>query len=134
LVYVCIVASLIGSTAEVDGIDFQYLWPNRPELNYIAITLASSLAQVFTTGFAILFMGIHRHSKKIYRLLIALIILDLSSAIGIFVLAGETSLTAEDNATNQLWMRRFSRKWAIAFKLLVMEKRADNYYRQHGSF
>jgi len=91
LVYGCIVASLIGTLVTIDGLGFQYLWPNRPEVNYYAVTLASSLAQVFTTVFAILFMGIHRLYKKLYGALIAVIFLDLSSVIGTFVLEGYTS-------------------------------------------
>ena len=60
--------------AYVDGMAFQYIWPNFPQFNSIAALVTGSGVIVFGALFAISFLQTARFNPAIHRMLLALIL------------------------------------------------------------
>ncbi|MET4138386.1 7TM diverse intracellular signaling domain-containing protein [Pedobacter sp. UYP1] len=54
----------------IDGIAFQYLWPNWPLWNEYGIGLALFLSSVFALMFTLNFLGVKAKAPRLYRLII----------------------------------------------------------------
>jgi hypothetical protein len=61
----------------VDGVAFQYLWPNHPELNPYAYGIALFLASVFGLFFTLNFLYLRSKAPKLYQAILGLIALRI---------------------------------------------------------
>lgn len=85
LYYVLVIMSTSMISLCLNGIAFQYLWPNLPMWNMRSIVFFMSVASVFSLLFANDFLDIKRTLPKWRKYLIALIIINIFTAIFVFI-------------------------------------------------
>ncbi|MGE3307998.1 MAG: sensor histidine kinase, partial [Rhizobiaceae bacterium] len=73
--------------AHADGMAFQYLWPNAPQLNTMAASFAGSGFMVFGAIFAMVFLETRRYHPVMHRLLIAVVALVLVLDVALWTTA-----------------------------------------------
>lgn len=93
--YLYYTVTLLGvglSTASVKGLGFQYLWPDLPQLNQVAIFISSYLFGIFGILFTVTLLKMRVRLPRIYRVCQWYIALDVAMIIFVFVLPYDVSL------------------------------------------
>ena len=73
LFYICFISSIALIIASIEGIGYQYIWPNHPQINDYSVALFASSSILFGALFTTTFLGIWRKNNwlsRYYKLLI----------------------------------------------------------------
>lgn len=90
--YICFVSCVALTLATIDGTAYQYVWPNYPQINPIAVSLFASLSVLFGAIFTTTFLGIWKKpglQKYYYN---ALMLIAVISVILSLTLQANSSL------------------------------------------